>query len=258
MNTNLSIIISTFNSSKTLQKTLESLLLQTYKNYEVIIVDGLSKDNTVAIIKEYEKKFADINVHYNWTSEKDSGIYDAWNKALGRVNTSWIAFLGSDDTYYPNALEIYNQSICINPAINFISSKIEVIDINNKIIRIMGKPYNYKQMKRYMDIAHVGSFHHIDLFKNHGNFNLNYRVVADYDFFLRCGNDIKSAFINKITAKMLNTGVSNQKVSSVFKEVLKVHLSHKKNSTIHSYYEYLYNFIRMYVGLFIRVIRLKS
>lgn len=94
MSANLSIIVATFNSEKTLQSTLESLLIQTYNEFEVIIIDGLSNDNTVSIIKEYEKKFLEANIDYFWSSEKDAGIYDAWNKALKKVNSPWIAFLG--------------------------------------------------------------------------------------------------------------------------------------------------------------------
>lgn len=246
MSSNYSIIVATFNSGKTLKKTLESLLVQTYKDFEVIIVDGLSKDNTVAIIKEYEKKFLESNIPFFWSSEKDSGIYDAWNKALKKVNTSWIAFLGSDDTYYPNAIEIYNDEIKKQPKINYISSQVEYIDTNQKVLKIIGKSYNYNQMNRYMNIAHVGSFHHKDLFIKHGNFNTDYKIVADYDFFMKCGRDIQSGYFESITAKMLNSGISNQNVTTVFKEVLKIQLKHKKTPKLQSYFEYYYAYLRIY------------
>ena len=246
MNANLSIIIATFNSSKTLQKTFESLLAQTFKGFEVFIIDGLSKDNTVAIIKEYEREFQRLNIPYYWTSEKDSGIYDAWNKALKKTNTDWIAFLGSDDTYYPNALEMYSEAITRNPGINYISSKIELIDKDDRVLKVIGKPYKYKQMNRYMDIAHVGSFHHIDLFLKHGDFDTDYKIVADYDFFMKCGQDIQSAYINGITVRMLNTGVSNNNVGLVYKEFLKIKLKYKKASYLQSYFDYYYAFLRIF------------
>ena len=249
MNPNLSIIIATYNSGKTLNSTLNSLLNQTYKEFEVIIVDGLSKDNTVSIIKEYESKFLEMNIPYFWNSEADTGIYDAWNKALNKVNSLWIAFLGSDDIYYPNALEVYNQEINKHSNINYISSRVKLIDKNNKTVKIIGEPYNYKQMKRYMDIAHVGSFHHIDLFQKCGNFNTQYKIVADYDFFLRCDKEIKSAYINSVTTKMLNSGVSNQNVTVVFKEVLKVQLAQNKISKLQAYFEYYYNHIRIFKSI---------
>jgi glycosyltransferase involved in cell wall biosynthesis len=246
MNANLSIIVATYNSGKTLQATLESLLSQTYNKFEVIIVDGLSKDNTVAIIKEYENIFSQANIPYFWSSKKDFGIYDAWNIALNKVNTNWIAFLGSDDTYYPNALEIYNEEISKHSNINYISSQVEYIDTNHKVLKIIGKPYNYNQMNRYMNVAHVGSFHHKDLFIKHGNFNTDYKIVSDYDFFMKCGRDIQSGYLEAITAKMLNSGISNQNVATVFKEVLEIQLKHKKTSKLQSYFEYYYSYLRIY------------
>jgi glycosyltransferase involved in cell wall biosynthesis len=246
MSLKYSIIIATFNSDKTLRNTLESLVVQTYKNFEVIIVDGLSSDNTVTIIKEYEKKFSKANIPYFWSSEKDSGIYDAWNKALKKINSSWIAFLGSDDTYYPNALEIYNEEIKKHPNINYISSQVEYIDSNHKVLKIIGKPYDYNQMNRYMNVAHVGSFHHKDLFIKHGNFNTDYKIVSDYDFFMKCGRDIQPGYLESITAKMLNSGISNQNVATVFKEVLAIQLKHKKIAKLQSYFEYYYSYLRIY------------
>lgn len=251
MSSKYSIIIATFNSGKTLQKTLQSLLLQTYNKFEVILVDGLSNDNTVAIIKEYEKKFSETSIPYFWSSEKDSGIYDAWNKGLKKANASWIAFLGSDDTYYPNALEIYDQEINKHSNINYISSKIEFIDKNDKVLKVLGEPYEYKQMNRYMNIAHVGSFHHRELFQKHGDFNTNYKIVADYDFFMKCGKDVRPAYFETITAKMLNSGISNQNVSVVFNEILKIQLSHKKISKSQAYFEYYYAHIRIYISLLV-------
>lgn len=246
MNPNLSIIIATYNSGKTLKNTLDSLVGQTYKEFEVIIVDGLSKDNTVSIIKEYESKFLEMNIPYFWTSEADTGIYDAWNKALNKVNSLWIAFLGSDDIYYPNALEVYNQEINKHSNINYISSQVEYVDSNNKLLKIIGKAYNYDQMNRYMNIAHVGSFHHRDLFFKHGNFNTEYKIVADYDFLMKCGKDIKSAYIESITAKMMNTGVSNNNTKIVFQETLKIQLHYQNSSKLRSYFEYYFSYIRIF------------
>ena len=246
MNANLSIIIATFNSDRTLKKTLESLLNQTYKNFEVIVVDGLSSDNTVMIIKEYEKKFLEATIPYFWSSEKDLGIYDAWNKALKKVKTSWISFLGSDDTYYPDALRIYNEEIIKNPTINYISSKVEYVNADYKVLKVIGKPYEFNQMNRYMNIAHVGSFHHKQLFEKQGDFNNNYKIVADYDFFLKCGLTIKSGYIDSITAKMLNTGISNNNVKRVFKETLKIQLYHKNNSKFQCYFEYYFSYVRIF------------
>jgi glycosyltransferase involved in cell wall biosynthesis len=238
MNTTLSIIIATYNSEKTVQATLTSLLNQTYKNFEVIIVDGASKDKTIDILKENESKFDALKIPYQWSSEKDAGIYDAWNKALKKVNSSWIAFIGSDDTYYPHALENYINVMDKFPDINYISSKVELINEQNKILKIIGKAFNYDQMSRYMTIGHVGSFHHIDLFNKFGNFDNDYKIAGDYEFFLRCDRFIKPGFIDKKLVRMLNGGVSNQMVNAVLKENLKLHLKYKRFSVLQCYLEF--------------------
>lgn len=245
MSLKFSIIIATYNSDKTLKATLDSLLVQTYNEFEIIIIDGLSKDKTTTIIKEYETKFSKKNIPFYWISEKDTGIYDAWNKGLKRANTSWIAFLGSDDTYYPNALELYNNEINKNPEINYISSQVEYIDSSGKVLKILGNPYKYNQMIRYMNIAHVGSFHKKELFDNFGNYNTDYKIVSDYDFFMKCGKSINPGYFKAITARMLNSGISNNNTKVVYNEILKIQLSHKRIPKLQAYFEYYFAFVRI-------------
>ena len=92
----ISIITATYNSEKTLKDTLESVLKQTYTNYEHIIVDGDSKDNTMKIVKTYEEKYQG---KLRYISEKDSGIYDAMNKGIKMATGDIIGILNSDDIY---------------------------------------------------------------------------------------------------------------------------------------------------------------
>ena len=82
----VSIITVSYNSEKTIRDTIESVLHQTYKNIEYIIVDGLSADNTVVIDESYREKFAEKGYRYHIISEKDNGIYDAMNKGVDVKN----------------------------------------------------------------------------------------------------------------------------------------------------------------------------
>ena len=86
----ISIITATFNSAGTVKDTFESVLKQTYKDIEYIVVDGLSKDNTVDIIKEYEPLFEG---RMRWVSEKDKGLYDAMNKGIAMATGDVIGIL---------------------------------------------------------------------------------------------------------------------------------------------------------------------
>jgi glycosyltransferase involved in cell wall biosynthesis len=91
-----SIITVAYNSSDTIQETLESVLSQTYCEIEYIVVDGQSQDHTVDIIKEYESRF---NNRMQWISEPDQGIYDALNKGIRLATGDVIGFLHSDDVF---------------------------------------------------------------------------------------------------------------------------------------------------------------
>src|SRR5688572_7883253 len=91
-----SIIIPTFNSSLTLRACLDSIAGQTFKNYEVIIMDGLSEDNTIQLANNYRSSLPNLRV----ISEKDYGIYDAMNKSIKIAKGSWLYFMGSDDFFY--------------------------------------------------------------------------------------------------------------------------------------------------------------
>ena len=91
----VSIIIATYNSEKTLRRALDSVLNQTYQDWECIVVDGASKDNTIEIVKEYVSK----DTRFRYVSEPDHGIYDAFNKGWKMAKGEWVMYLGSDDRY---------------------------------------------------------------------------------------------------------------------------------------------------------------
>ena len=112
-NIKISIIIATFNSAKTLRVALNSVMLQTFQDWECIVVDGLSKDNTLEIVKEFEAK--DVRFHH--ISEADKGIYDAFNKGWKLAKGEWIYYLGSDDQVTRNGLtdlmEVSTSEACV-------------------------------------------------------------------------------------------------------------------------------------------------
>ena len=101
-NVKVSIITVSYNSEKTIRRTIESVLNQTYRNIEYIIIDGASSDSTVDIIKEYESKFLG---RLKWISETDSGIYDAMNKGICKASGELIGIINSDDYYEKEAVE---------------------------------------------------------------------------------------------------------------------------------------------------------
>ena len=111
----ITIITATYSSLKTLEQTIKSVENQSYKNIQYIIIDGGSNDGTVGLIKHY----ADKGVIDCWISEKDNGIYDAFNKGIDLANGAYTLFVGSDDC-------LYNDFCIDNVVKEIVNSKVDV------------------------------------------------------------------------------------------------------------------------------------
>ncbi len=229
----MSVITATYNSEKTITNTLNSILNQTITGFEYVIIDGNSQDNTIKIIKEYECKFANKFIDFKFISESDYGIYDAWNKGLRMSKGHWVSFLGSDDTYVNNAIETYRNVILDSPSeTSLIYSNITQIK-NEKYLRELKGTWKWKIFRRYMNIAHVGSFHNKDYFETYGNFDTSYKIAGDYEMLLRAKQNLKTIKINKSTVFMGTDGLSNSNILNVFKETFRAkHETGKINKLI--------------------------
>lgn len=139
-----SIVTASYNSEKTISDTITSVLNLDFKDFEYIIIDGNSSDNTLKIIQSFVPKFEAKGVPYKFISEKDKGIYDAWNKGIQLSSGEWISFLGSDDSYLRNALQLYFDEINKNKAINYISSQVNLTNEKVKFYLYLVKNMNGK------------------------------------------------------------------------------------------------------------------
>ncbi len=179
MNGNITFTIITvcYNAEKTISRTIESVLNQTYKNYEYIIVDGRSTDHTMKIVEDYKPLFCDkIQV----ISEDDSGIYEAMNKGASLAKGEYLCFLNSDDWFETDALE------------NVVKEK-----NNNKYHIIYGMQrtvrdgveencviYSHNNIMNRM-LCHQAVFATKTCFDDFGMFDTRYKAGADYDWMVR-------------------------------------------------------------------------
>ncbi len=244
----ISIITVVFNGEKYLENTILSVLNQTYNNIEYIIIDGGSTDNTIEIIKKYENR-----IDY-WISEKDNGIYDAMNKGILVSSGIWLSFLGSDDVYNKDAIENYYNSLKNAGDVNYVFSKIQLVDNCNNILSIIGKNLKKEKLKKYMCVPHVGSLHHRSLFTEYGLFDISYKIAGDYEFLLRVDKSLRILFMDKITVSMMNEGVSNQNIKKVFKETLKLKIKTGKRNKLICYFEYFLGYFKMYIKKLIKIL----
>jgi len=198
----LSIIICTYNSSKTLPKTLNSILTQSYDDYEVLAIDGLSSDGTIEIIKSYEKKF---NGKLRFISEKDSGVYEAMNKGIDLAKGDWIYFLGSDDVFYSkNVLERISKEIE--------KSDWDVVYGNVKwgeTEKIYDGEFSRLKLMS-QNICHQAIFFRRSIFQKFGKFEIKYKALADYVFNMKWFNDknVKREYVELVVAKYNTAGLS--------------------------------------------------
>lgn len=183
----ISIVTVCFNSAKTIRRTIESVLNQTYTNIEYVLVDGRSTDTTVAIIEEYEPFFARCGIQYRWISEPDHGIYDAMNKGIKMATGQYINFQGSDDWLEESAAEVVSNSIKANhydTGIYCFAAKL-MYGIDYTILYP-----NVNNLLKYRMIGnHQAIFVSLDLMSQ--MFSLRYKIAADFDFIMKC-------YLNKV------------------------------------------------------------
>jgi glycosyltransferase involved in cell wall biosynthesis len=233
-----SIIIATHNASKYLERCLNSIRNQTYQNFELIIIDANSKDNTLNIIK------SNLEFINYYISEDDNGIYDAWNKGILKSNGKWVLMLGSDDILFTNALEFYYNYSINFPNLDFISAKLNLVTQNGNIITTIGEKWEWGKFKFKMNCIHVSSLHNRNLFQEIGLFNNKYKISGDYEFLLRKKHNLKVGFLNQIVGNMQEGGISNS-YKSLF-EILKAKKLHNLN-IIQIYISFFYLYIYLFL-----------
>lgn len=210
----LSIIIPTYNSAKTLAACLDSIVCQTFQDYEVWLIDAVSSDTTLDIISAYAVKYPNIK----FISEPDQGIYDAMNKGIDLAKGEWLYFLGSDDSLFNlNILDnIFSE--CGN---TFNNSHIVYGDVIFKEWHTISRNHQSFHIFDFINcnLNHQSIFYNKKVFELIGNYNLAYKVFADWEFNIRCfySSVLVHSFINKIIAYYSVLGISNQKSDTFYK-----------------------------------------
>lgn len=216
----ISIITVSYNSSKTIRSTIESILNQTCNNMEYIIIDGNSKDNTIEIIKEYEEKFKKKKIEIKWISEPDKGLYDAMNKGIQMATGEYIGILNSDDFYCDNIVIEKVIKTLEKKQTDSLYANLYYVDENNtdKIIRNWkSEKFNDKLFKNGWHPAHPTFFVKKEIYEKFGLFNLNYKIAADYELMLRFleKQKITTQFLDEYLIRMRLGGESNQSIKNI-------------------------------------------
>ena len=215
------IITVTLNSEKTLQRCINSLKAQTYKNFEYIIIDGDSQDSTLQIIDDNQ----DIVV--TLISEADSGLYDAMNKGIAVARGRFIGIINSDDEYLPETLNLVKKHLESNPSEQVIYGDLFMGDGMHEKLSV---PINEISSRM---IPHPTVFVSLETYQKHGVFNTSYKVAADYELMLRLRNSrINFHRINQPLARMHSGGYSAKHIFRSVIETMKLHIKFREKRLV--------------------------
>lgn len=227
----VSIVTVCFNSEKTIRRCMESVIAQTYKNIEYIVIDGKSTDNTMEIVKE----IAELNKNkIKWISEPDDGIYFAMNKGIAMATGDVIGLLNSDDTYETDAVEKIVNSMT---------------DSKYQILHGFERDYKDGQMRSIHFVSHevlpeeminhVTCFVSSNIYKDFGMFDTQYISVADFDFMRRMKSNpqVEFVMVNSIITNFYYGGMSQ--THEAFLDLLKM----QKNYGEIQKWKYIYHII---------------
>lgn len=189
----ISIITVTFNRAHIIKDAIEGVLKQKYKNYEYIVVDGKSKDNTVELLKEYEPKFEG---RMRWISEPDKGLYDAINKGIKMTTGDVVGIINSDDYFHRD--DVFDK---INDAFtDGLTDAIYADDIVEKGSRKLYhscKSFRPWMYRIGMMPGHATFYAKRELFEKYGYYKTDYKITADFELLVRF------VYVNKVRTKYI-------------------------------------------------------
>lgn len=206
MNSKISIITVSFNASRTIEATIKSVISQSYKNTEYIIVDGKSNDSTLKIVNKYKKNISKI------ISESDKGLYDAMNKGVKCAKGDIIYFLNADDVLVDDkVIEKVVKSFDKNT--DFVYGDVLFFyPVENKKVKI-SRNASINDLRNSLMPPHQATFVRKEVLEKYP-FDLSYRSSADFDFFCRLiSSGAKGKKINEVIAQNSIGGISSSSIS---------------------------------------------
>lgn len=227
-----SIITPVHNWWKTIKKTIDSVLSQSYKNFEYIIVDAMSDDETEKIVSSYWNQII-------YVREPDKGLYDAMNKWINFSSGEIIGIINSDDFYLPDVFD--HMLSAFRRLKNVDIFHWNIFDVQNNWTYFESKPYPISLMYYWMCIKHPTCFVKKKVYEEIGLFNISYKIAADYDFLLRaylkgfCFN-----YLDRTIVSFSRGGASDTNLLTGSCEQLKIRKSNLCKNSILAYMVFLY------------------
>jgi glycosyltransferase involved in cell wall biosynthesis len=205
----VSIVTPSFNQVQFLERTIQSVLNQEYENLEYIIVDGGSTDGSQELIRSYENRLA------NWVSEPDSGQSEAINKGFEIAQGEILAWLNSDDIYFPWTVKGAVEALLSHPEVGMVYGDTDLIDENDNVIgRFNAQQTSYQRLMRGgVYIPQPASFWRARLYRQVGPLDTSLYFAMDYDLWVRFAKTSQILYIPQLWASFRLHGQGKTTVS---------------------------------------------
>lgn len=234
----VSIVMVTFNASNCVELTIQSVFAQTYSNYEFIVIDGGSIDETMNILSRYKHRFSYL------ISERDNGIYDAMNKAIDVATGKWILFMNAGDCFVDKCV--------LSKVFSSEHENVDVIYGDSVVVYSWGsvhlKANFFSQKDINLPFCHQSTLVRSKWMKLY-RFDLNYKIAADYHFLHRLYEEGRTfKYINIPIARFDMGGFSSTRVLQTYQEVA---IAADKQHTFLYYCTWIYLWFRSYLMSYI-------
>lgn len=202
------IITVVYNDEKRIDKTIESVYEQDSDEFEYIIIDGESTDNTIEIASKFKDLFINRNIEFRIFSEKDKGVYDAMNKGISYAKGEFVCFMNSGDRFYDeHTLGRISQYYNDNPSVDIMYG--DTIEYKSNGLIRKKEAQSIDVIEDDMPFCHQSAVTRTELMVMHP-FDLDYRICADHDFYMWCyTNNYRFHHINTIVSKYEFGGLSS-------------------------------------------------
>lgn len=204
----VSVVMATYNAADALDLTIESILKQDFKSFEIVVVDGASKDRTVSLLQSMDQQVV------RWMSEPDKGIYDAFNKACRLVRGEWILFMGAGDLLYDEMVlaRFASAASQVDCSTEIIYGRVQVTDPDYNNIELLNRPWSEMEGQwrggRPMIPHHQGVFHRQRLLSGDNPFDTTYRLAADSKLVFQSMDRIAPVFMDSVVAFATEGGMT--------------------------------------------------
>nr|QQZ51586.1 glycosyltransferase [Phenylobacterium glaciei] len=209
----IAIVVAIYNGEATLDQCLASIETQSIPPSQLIVMDGGSKDGTVEILSRRSGMFS------YWESRPDGGIYDAWNKALSHLTADWVWFIGCDDCLAD--AEVLSRMAALldktEAAVGLVYGKVAMVARSGRVSDVIGRPWAdvRRRMQYSMVIPHTGLLARRALFERVGEFDAQYRIAGDYDWFMRAAAESGVRFTDDLLVNAGDEGLSGASETQV-------------------------------------------